>query len=103
MIQQANAWNQFWFDLASGHRVFACTIFDADQDRRWMSVPPGGRYRCLWYRMTDLGPIYHRIEGETFWELLRNGLDRFDANTVRMKLSLLALLTERIAQQVEAL
>lgn len=99
MIRQVSAWGQFWFDLGSIYRVHGCGIYTP----LWTHEPKPvhrGRYYSTWFRMTDAGPIYYSVNGDTMWEMMRDGLVQTGCHDLRMKLALLAVIMEDIAYEL---
>ncbi len=101
MIRQASAWGQFWFDLSALHRVHGCAIYTP----LWGGERPlhRGLYHSTWFRWVNGGPIYYQVDGDTMIEMLRDGLIKTGCYNLRMKIALLAVLTDQINYSLERL
>jgi hypothetical protein len=98
MIRQASAWGQFWRDLSDRHDVHGCGIYTP----LWHEPRPlhRGRYYSTWFRMVPYAggrsPIYYSVNGDTMWEMMRDGLNQTGTNNLQMKLALLNCVIEHI-------
>ena len=62
-----------------------------------------GLYHSTWFRWVNGGPIYYQVDGDTMIEMLRDGLIKTGCYNLRMKIALLAVLTDQINYSLERL
>lgn len=94
-MKQASAWGQFWFDLSEHHGVHRCGIYTPN-DPDFVRQPFRKAYYSTWIR----NGVYRTVEGDTMYEMIRNGLDEFDVWSLRTKINLLAVLMDDLAYAV---
>lgn len=99
-MQQASAWGQFWFDLSS-LGVHGGAIFTPLQ-RHIKHPAHRGKFYSTWHRMTPKGPVYYAVNGDTMVDMLLDGLRQTGTVGIRMKLTLIAMLTEAITVGLES-